>query len=202
VIFGAIGMSAFLGSLVIMPIAVAAAQGRQGLELGLLLIPMALTTAVLSPNNGRITRRFGQRPTVVGSLLMLALAPIALALLGAGAPGELIAAAMVPLGIGFSLLNAPLLDRLMHRFEGSLAPVAVGSYNLVYFFGGSMGAALSTALVQRDIELPVLSDIVGPGYPTALLLLAAAPALTALLAMVPALSALRATRARASTIAK
>jgi MFS transporter, DHA2 family, metal-tetracycline-proton antiporter len=182
VALGAIGMSAFLGALVIMPIAVSQAQGRSGLELGLLLVPMALTTALLSPNNGRITRRFGRQAVVRFSLAMLVLGPLLLAALGASAAPELIAAAMVPLGIGFSLLNAPLLDQLMHRFQGPLAPIAVGSYNLLYFLGGSLGAALSTALVQRDIHLPLLSDAVGAGYPSALVLLAALPAATAVLA--------------------
>ncbi|HVM30354.1 MAG TPA: MFS transporter [Candidatus Limnocylindrales bacterium] len=182
VALGAIGMSVFLGALVIMPIAVAEAQGRSGLELGLLLVPMAVTTAVLSPNNGRITRRFGRSSVVRFSLAALVAGALLLAVLGASAPGELIAAAMVPLGIGFSLLNAPLLDQLMQRFQGSLAPIAVGSYNLVYFLGGSLGAALATALVQQQVYLPLLSDAVGTGYPSALVLLATAPALTALLA--------------------
>jgi MFS family permease len=180
VLLGAVGMSAFLGTLVIVPVAVADAQGRTGLELGLLLVPMALTTAVLSPNNGRVTRRIGSRAVVVLALSMLSLGPCGLAILGAGAPPPAIAAAMIPLAIGFSLLNAPLLDELMRRFEGGLAPIAVGSYNLIYFFGGSMGAALSSALVQRDLHLPLLSDLVGSGYETALVLLAAAPATTVL----------------------
>jgi MFS family permease len=179
---GAIGMSAFLGTLVIVPIAVSMAQGRTGLDLGLLLVPMALTTALLSPNNGRITRRFGRRTTVRFALSMLATGPLALALLGASAPAELLAAALVPAGIGFSLLNPPLVDELMARFEGPLVPVAVGSYNLLFFLGGSLGAALSTALVQRDISLPLISDIVGSGFSTALVLMAIAPIVGALLA--------------------
>ncbi|CAN5629512.1 N/A [soil metagenome] len=180
VTLGAVGMSAFLGALVIVPIAVSAAQGRTGLELGLLLVPMALTTAIVSPNNGRITRRLGHGVVVRLSLVMLVGGTVLLALLGAAAAPLTIAVAMVPLGVGFSLLNAPLLDELMQRFGGPLAPIAVGSYNLVYFFGGAMGAAFSSALLQRDIHLPLLSDIVGNGYETALVLLAVVPALAVL----------------------
>ena len=179
---GGIGMSSFLGTLVIMPIAVSLAQGRTGLDLGLLLVPMALTTALVSPNNGRVTRRFGRRTTVRFALAMLALGALSLALLGASAQGDLIALGMVPLGVGFSLLNPPLVDELMARFEGPLVPVAVGSYNLFFFLGGSIGASLMTALVQRDLHLPLLSDTLGSGYPTVLLLLALVPALAALLA--------------------
>jgi MFS transporter, DHA2 family, metal-tetracycline-proton antiporter len=180
VVLGAVGMSAFLGTLVIVPIAVAAATGRAGLELGLLLVPMALTTAVLSPANARVTRRIGSHAAVRLSLSMLALGPLILAVIGAAAPAPAIALALLPMVVGFSLLNAPLMDALMHRFEGGLAPIAVGSYNVIYFFGGAMGAALSSALIQRDIHLPLLSDIVGSGYGTALVLLAVVPALAVL----------------------
>jgi MFS family permease len=179
---GAIGMSALLGCLVIMPIAVAQAQGRSGLELGILLVPMALATVLISPNSGRVIRRLGRRTPVRFALAMLASGALALALLGAAAAPALIAAAMVPLGIGFSLLNPSIVDQLMIRFEGALAPIAVGSYNLVFFLGGSVGAALTTALVQRDLHVPLLSDALGSGYPTALVLLAIAPTLAALLA--------------------
>ena len=182
VALGAVGMSAFLGCLVIVPIAVERAQGLAGLELGLVLLPMALTSAVLSPNNGRVTARLGHGRTARLSLALLALGPLLLASLGAAASPLALSAALVPLGAGFALLNAPLIDQLMTIFEGPLAPVAVGSYNLLFFLGGSFGAALSTALLQARLHLPLLpADAAEPGFAAAALLLAALPALAALL---------------------
>ncbi|CAN5762016.1 MFS transporter [soil metagenome] len=182
VVLGAVGMSAFLGSLVIVPIAVERAQGLAGLELGLVILPMALTSALLSPNNGRITARLGHLRTARLSLAMLALGPVLLALIGAAAPPWVLAAGLMPLGAGFALLNAPLIDQLMTVFEGPLAPVAVGSYNLLFFLGGSFGAALSTAILQARVSLPFLPpDAAEPGFATAALLLAVLPAAAALL---------------------
>jgi MFS transporter, DHA2 family, metal-tetracycline-proton antiporter len=181
VTLGAVGMCAFLGSLVIVPIAVERAQGLAGLELGFVLLPMALTSAVLSPNNGRVTARLGHTATARLSLTLLAVGPIALGLLGAAAPPVAISAALVPMGAGFALLNAPLIDQLMTAFEGPLAPVAVGSYNLLFFLGGSLGAALSTAILQARVELPGMAPTAEPGFVTATLLLAALPAAAALL---------------------
>lgn len=182
VTLGAVGMSAFLGSLVIVPTAVERAQGLDGLELGLVILPMALTSAVLSPNNGRVTARLGHGSTARLSLGLLALGPLLLALLGAAASPLALSVALVPLGAGFALLNAPLIDQLMTVFEGPLAPVAVGSYNLLFFLGGSLGAALSTALLQARVSLPFLpAAAVEPGFTTAALLLAALPATAALL---------------------
>lgn len=182
VALGAVGMSAFLGSLVIVPTAVERAQGLAGLELGLVILPMALTSAVLSPNNGRVTARLGATATARLSLGLLALGPLLLAVIGAAASPLALAAALLPLGAGFALLNAPLIDQLMTVFEGPLAPVAVGSYNLVFFLGGSFGAALSTALLQARVSLPLLPPAASePGFTTAALLLAALPIGAALL---------------------
>ncbi len=182
VALGAVGMCAFLGSLVIVPVAVERAQGLAGLELGFVLLPMALTSAVLSPNNGRVTARLGHTATARLSLAMLAAGPALLGLLGAGAPPLALSAALVPMGAGFALLNAPLIDQLLTVFEGPLAPVAVGSYNLLFFLGGSLGAALSTAILQSRVSLPFLPPAAEPGFVTATLLLALLPA-TAVLAL-------------------
>lgn len=181
VALGAIGMSAFLGSLVIVPLALERAQGLTGLALGLLLLPMALTSAILSPTNGRITARLGHARTARLSLGLLALGPVLLALIGPTGSVTALAAALVPLGAGFALLNAPLIDQLMSVFEGPLAPVAVGSYNLVFFLGGSFGAALSTALLHARVGLPFLPAVgAEPGFVSAALLLSVLPATAAL----------------------
>lgn len=184
VVLGAVGMAAFLGSIVIVPTAVAAAQGISGLSLGILMVPMALTTAAISPNAGRLARRIGRVATTRLALLMLALGPLLLGLLGADAGQPALAAAMVPLGIGFGLLNAPLLDELMHNFAGDLAPVAIGTYNLVFFFGGSLGASLSTALLQQELSLPGLSAVTGPGFGTVALALALVPTTAVALSLI------------------
>ena len=181
VVIGAIGMSTFLGTLVIVPTTLERVQGLSGLAVGLLLLPMALTSAILSPNNGRVTRRLGSARTARLSLAMLASTPLTLAIIGPGAAPLALAVALVPLGAGFALLNAPLIDELMATFEGSLAPVAVGSYNLVFFLGGALGAALSTALLQARIALPIVGDGVEPGFTTAALLLTVMPTTAALL---------------------
>lgn len=181
VTLGALGMCAFLGSLVIVPIAVERAQGLAGIDLGLVLLPMALTSAILSPINGRVTARLGHTATARLSLALLAAGPITLGLLGASAPPVALAAALVPMGAGFALLNAPLVDQLMSIFEGPLAPVAVGSYNLIFFLGGSLGAALSTAILQARVALPLAQPVAEPGFTTATLLLALLPASAALL---------------------
>ena len=192
VVLGAVGMAAFLGSIVIVPTAVAAAHGLSGLALGVLLVPMAVATALTAPNAGRVARRLGRVATTRYALGLLALGPLLLAVVGADGPTAALSAAMVPLGLGFGLLNAPLLDELMHTFAGDVSPTAVGAYNLLFFFGGSLGASLASALLQQQVFVPGVSDVVGAGFGTVAVLLALVPAVTVVLAL------LRPLRARTS----
>ena len=59
--------------------------------------------------------------------------------------------------------------------------MAVGSYNLVFFLGGALGGALSTALLQSRVSLPALDGGPEPGFTTAALLLSIMPLVAALI---------------------
>ena len=180
-LLGAIGMSAFLGSITSVPVAASAAHGLSGINLGLLLTPMALASAVVSVQNARVQERLGRPLTTVLSLAALAAGTVALAALATETPPFVTALCLVPLGIGFALLGSPLLAELTRRFEGRDQPVAVGAYNLVFFLGGAIGASVSSALLQARAELPLLAGRHVPGYASVSLLLALGPAIAALL---------------------
>lgn len=174
VALGAVGMATFLGSIVLVPVLAARAYGLSGIGLGLALLPMAIAAAVSSPNNARVEARLGRRHTTNLSLAALGLGAVGLAVaaLTVGLPG--VVAALAVIGVGFGLLGAPLLNELTHAFGRAEQPVAVGVYNLCFFLGGAVGAAISSALVQVGAELPFLSGPV-PGFATAELLLASGP---------------------------
>jgi DHA2 family metal-tetracycline-proton antiporter-like MFS transporter len=175
----AIGMTAFLGSIVLVPTAGALAYGLEGIALGALLLPMALVTTVVSLQNARIQDRIGRRGSSVASLASLAFGAILLGLFGVTTSPAVMALLLVPIGAGFGLLNPPLLNELTTTFEGADRPVAVGMYNLVFFLGGAVSAAVATGLVQAGLEIgPFLGRPV-PGYSTVELLLAAGPLVAA-----------------------
>lgn len=176
---GAIGMAAYLGSIVLVPIFGARVLGFEGTALGLLVLPMAIAAAIVSPNNVRVSDRIGAAAT---TRLALALLGFACLVVGLGAPSIGVPALLVGLamiGTGFGLLNAPLLSRLTHAVEGDRQPVAVGLYNLTFFFGGALGGAIASALVQAGIDLPGIGSAALPGFVTAHLLLAVGPLLAA-----------------------
>ncbi len=175
---GGIGMSAFLGTLVTIPVAASRAHGLDGIALGLLLVPMAFVAAVSSLQNARVQAVIGRSRTTTLALGALAITALPLALLGAEAPPPVLAVCLLPLGLGFGLLGAPLVNELTRRFSGPDQPIAVGAYNLVFFLGGSLGAAITSGLLQTGLDLPALASAV-PGFRTAELLLSLAPTIAA-----------------------
>jgi len=175
VVLGLVGMSAFFGSLIIVPVAAAAAHGLSGIALGLILLPMALVGALASFNNARVQARFGRPRTTRVSLLSLAVGAGILGAIGAGVPPAITAIALVPLGLGFGLLGPPLLNELTVVFDGADRGIAVGAYNLAFFMGGAMGGAVATALVQVGLEIELFAGRPVPGFSTAEILLAIGP---------------------------
>lgn len=180
VFLGAVGMSAFLGSVALVPVAAARAHALSGVSLGIVLLPMAVAAAAASSQNARVQSRLGRRATTAAGLFALGGGAAVVGLMGAAAPPPLIATALAPVGAGFGLLGTPLLNELTVAFEGPDQPLAVGAYNLVFFLGGGTGAAIATALVQVGFELPPLSGRAVPGFSTAEILLAIAPLLAVL----------------------
>jgi MFS family permease len=175
VVIGGLGMVAFLGTLVLVPVAVARAQGLDGIALGLLLLPLAVTGMVVSRNSARIQARVGRLATTMISLASLAISAVSVGLLGAAAPPALIALALLPVGVGFGLLQTPLVNAVTVAFDDADRPLALGLYNLGFFVSGSSGAAIATALVQAGVELPWFAGRAVPGFSTTELLLAVAP---------------------------
>jgi DHA2 family metal-tetracycline-proton antiporter-like MFS transporter len=182
-LLGAVGMSAFLGSFVLIPVAASSLYGLTGIGLAAILLPVALVTAVASLRNARFTARLGRRRTTALSLIMLSLGPALIALVGSGAPGPVLAACVLPLGVGFGLLSPPLLADVTAEFSEADQPIAVGTFNVVFFFGGAVGAAISTAIVQQGYALDIFAAWPLPAYTTAELLLCVAPLVAAIAAM-------------------
>lgn len=178
---GAIGMSVFIGSIVLVPLVAEDRYGVQGLGLGALYLPMGVTAAGASLWNGAVQARIGQRATTALALLLLSAGAMAQALVGFR-EGPIAQALVLPiLGAGFGLLSAPLLNRLTSVFGGLDRPPAVGTYNLCYFLGGALGGAVATGIVQAQVAFPLIPA--GPIRPFigAELILAAAPLVAAVL---------------------
>jgi MFS family permease len=174
-LLGFIGQAAFLGAVVVVPVAASQVHGVGGMVLGAVLIPMAVVIAILSPRNGRLVARIGRRPTTALAHLVIAAGTLLLGLAGPELPLPALSVGLLVAGVGFAFLNAPLVGEVAQRHGGDQRSIALGVYNLAFFLGSATGAAVATALVQARWELPWLGERDLPGWSTALVLLACGP---------------------------
>ncbi|MEA2660517.1 MAG: hypothetical protein QOH08_89 [Chloroflexota bacterium] len=176
-LLAASGVSAFLGLLVIFPLAMASGHGLEGIRAGVMLVPMALAAAVLSVNIARVQARLGRQRTTVISLTSLAAAALLFAILGVDGPLGLQLLPLALVGAGYGMLTSPLVNELSAmRDDPREQPQVIGTFYIVSFLGGAAGGALATAVIQRGLEAGPLASPGLPGYSTAAFLLGLAPA--------------------------
>ncbi|OPE52904.1 MFS transporter, partial [Mycolicibacterium diernhoferi] len=86
------------------------ARGFSAMQTGLIYLPIAVGALVFSPLSGRLVGRYGARPSLLVSGVMIVTASIVLALLGESAPVWSLMAVFAVFGIGFSMVNAPITN--------------------------------------------------------------------------------------------
>ena len=171
-LLGFVGQTAFLGTIVVIPIAAVEIHDLDGILLGLVLVPMAVAIVIVSPRNGLIQAAIGRPATTTLSLTVISAGAILLGLMGADASPVLMSAGLVVAGAGFAVLNAPLANEVTLIYPGANRSVALGVYNLLFFMGSASGSGLSTALVQAELQVPGFTGRTLPGYSSALVAVA------------------------------
>ncbi|WP_370961530.1 MFS transporter [Amycolatopsis sp. cg9] len=154
-------------------------RGLSPVETGAVFLPMMLAGLVLTPIVPRVTERAGTRPVVTAGLALIAGGLAVLAVLPTTTPGWVIAAAMVPVGVGGPTVIPPIIAVLLGAVGARRAGTASGVLNTSRQLGGALAVAVFGALLA------------GPsGWDTGMrvsLLLAAAIAAAAALAAVAGL---------------
>lgn len=120
--------------------------GHGPLGAGLRLLPFTAALAVLAPAAGRLTDRVGERPLVVGGMLLQAVGAAWLALrTDLEVAYTELALAMVLIGVG-TALTMPAAQRAV---VGSVAPADIGRaggiFSTLRWFGGTFGIAVAVA---------------------------------------------------------
>ena len=169
-------MAANVAILISLPILLASSHRLSPLEVGLAMLPGAISTSVFGVLAGRLTDRNGARlPTWIGAPLML------VAVLGlstyAGSSVWLIAAFAGILGAGFGLVNTPLAATVSRIVRSQVLASALSINSMLFFLGGSLGAAVVMAVVTSRGEgdwslFNPLHTGAGAGFSDAFLLLA------------------------------
>lgn len=117
-------------------------------QVGLALLPQALAVVILSRTAGRWSDRVSPfRLIAVGSLIFSATL-LVVSTFAIGWSAATFAALTVVLGIGQALVNAPLSTALTRSIPASVFGVGLGIYNMLFFVGTSLGAAIATGLLS------------------------------------------------------
>jgi EmrB/QacA subfamily drug resistance transporter len=151
-----IAVAAFVvlaGFLFVMTLYLQEVRGDSPLVAGLATLPMTLAIAVVSPWSGRLVGRSGARLPMVASGLLLALGSALLLLDTPRSSYLLLAAAYLPLGIGFGLVNPPITNTAV----SGMPPGQAGVASAVAGAARQIGAALGVAVVGSVVTSRMLS---------------------------------------------
>lgn len=140
-------MAAFYGVVFLQSLYFQQQRGATALETGLLFLPMTGLVALLNPLAARWMVRSGSVAMIAAGQLFMALGLAGLWLLPANAPALLVAAVMVPVGVGGSFTVPPIIALVMDHVPADKAGTASGVINTARQVGGSLGVAIYGALL-------------------------------------------------------
>ena len=133
-------LAAYLGMILALPLIFSGEQGWRPLQIGLAMLPAALVGAVASRVVGGTAARVGRYRVTA----WLAAGSAAGLLLGAVMHAEpvLLIVGFAGTVAGFAAGQVALIDGISDLAEPEVQGVAIGVFNLIFFAGGAVGAAV------------------------------------------------------------
>jgi EmrB/QacA subfamily drug resistance transporter len=121
--------------------------GHGPLDTGLRLMPWTATLFIVAPIAGSLVNRVGERPLIVGGLLLQAIGMASIALMASPAMAYAdMVPALVVAGTGVSMAIPATQSVVMGAVAPSDAGEASGTYNMVRQLGGVFGIAIVVAV--------------------------------------------------------
>ncbi|MGW0159491.1 DHA2 family efflux MFS transporter permease subunit [Mycobacterium sp. NPDC003323] len=118
------------------------ARGFSAMQTGLIYLPIAVGALVFSPLSGRLVGRYGARPSLLTSGVLIALASTVLVVLPGDAPVWALLLVFGLFGIGFSMVNAPITNAAVSGMPLDRAGAASAVTSTSRQIGVSIGVAL------------------------------------------------------------
>jgi MFS family permease len=145
------GFSALAGFLFLNALYLQDARGFSPLHAGLLTLPMAAATGILSPVAGRLVGSRGPRLPLVVAGIGITTTGILLSSLSATTPIWYLLVAYVVFGIGFGMLNPPITNAAVSGMPRQRAGVAAAIASTSRQVGASLGVAVLGSVVTGRI---------------------------------------------------
>lgn len=148
-IIAVVTMAAFYGIVFLQSLYFQQERGSSALQTGLLFLPMTALVALLNPWVARLMSRYGHVAMIAAGQLLMATGLAGLCLLPADAPLLVVAALMVPVGVGGSFTVPPIIAQVIDNVPAERAGTASGVVNTARQVGGSLGVAIFGAVLAR-----------------------------------------------------
>jgi EmrB/QacA subfamily drug resistance transporter len=146
-IFGA----SLFGAMLILPLYYQVVRAESALSAGLLLAPQGVGAALAMPLGGRLTDRAGAGKIVPFGVLIACLGTGAFTQLTATTSFWVLAFALWVRGVGLGLTMMPAMAAAYQTLDRAAVPRATSTINIIRTVGGSVGTALLTVVLERQI---------------------------------------------------
>ncbi|MCA1319122.1 MFS transporter [Bacillus tianshenii] len=144
-----IGFGAFVthfSSLFLMPIMLSVLFEKEPATIGLLIFPGAILSAIAAQFIGRLIDRFGNMPLILFGEGFLIVATVSFAFFG-GLSEYAILFTYMFMSTGFSALTSSISNEISRILDKKQLGAGMGIAQLVQFFGGAFGVALTGLLL-------------------------------------------------------
>ncbi|MGB2710298.1 MAG: MDR family MFS transporter [Conexibacter sp.] len=146
--------AALFGAMLVLPLYYQVARGEDALSAGLLMAPQGLGAALAMPFAGRLTDRVGGGRVALVGVIVLVLASLPFARVGAHTPYALLAGVLFVRGIGFGCSMMPTMAAAYANLQPAAMPRATSALNVMQRIGGALGTALLAVVLQHQIAAP------------------------------------------------
>jgi EmrB/QacA subfamily drug resistance transporter len=143
---------ALFGAMIILPLYYQLSRGESALTAGLLMAPQGVGAALAMPIAGRLTDRVGGGRVASVALVLMTVATLPFAFLGAHTSYALLGGILVLRGIGLGGTMMPSMAAAYATLERADVPRATSALNVIQRVGGSLGTAILAVILQHELR--------------------------------------------------
>jgi EmrB/QacA subfamily drug resistance transporter len=155
IVISVAAFAAFGGFLFLNTLYLQEGRGLSPVQAGLLTVPLAVMTVLVSPLSGRIVGRHGPCVPLAISGVALVIACAVLTGIDAASPVARLLAAYVIFGLGFGFVNAPITNAAVSGMPRAQAGVAAAIATTSRQVGQTLGVAVVGAILSSHLSAGV-----------------------------------------------
>ena len=141
-------MAAF-GSMFLIPLFLQNLLDYKALQTGIILLPTAVSVAIVSPFSGLISDRIGPRIPLASGVFLLAFSLYLYKDISFSSDYWFLFWPQVIRGIAIGMINAPLLSTALNAVRREQTSLASGLFSVIMQVGGAFGVAMVGTVLQR-----------------------------------------------------